>query len=1191
MLRKFRIDIVSALLIVVIPGCLIWFKGANLLHLHSVEQRAGWIVVLCVVFVAIFSWCSFDASSRSCVKARQIKYWISERLNDLGADEERNAPEGASTKQSIINLKRQLQEKHNWRWRYRDCWLLISGDVNAIDRLAPNLRRDGWAITPHAVLLYGSRPGGDAKADIVDSAWLKQISRLRRRKPIDAMVIVIRSDKNALIKVYRDCGMHQIHSQSRELKWVAPRYILHAAELGGVSELPEAIACTWSKPSKSSVEVALTTLGGRLADQGVIALGESTRQSGLAELSKLIAHQHKILADLVMRFSNSPLRITYKKSTVHGVFFIPSLPLERVGEDQSGEAFASPSYSSFCSHSLPWSNDTWRAIAEHSNNIRGHRLGYSTTNIAVVCIAGLIGLWITGSVVSGISNRKTIMNADIVVNRLHTTQTPVAAILYLDVLQKQIAALEMRQSEGAPWYSRFGLNRDKQLLSAIWPHYAMISNRMLVAPLRSQLEGDLIQRSAMSNQELANGGKDQIKATYAALKTYLMLAAPSHTDATFLIPQWLASGQPMLPAKTQLSIGAWIDLRRRLISFHVGHLAANSRWAISPDEKLVDSAREALIGVIGLQNSTDVLYQAILDDISGKYPALSMQTLLGSTSSRGLFNTDATVPGVFTRAAWDQHISKAIDEAEKHRKVDHDWVLTDGSVNISSAASGSETKENHLKADDVRVANSGAENLKTALRNRYFTDYAGAWETFLNSVQWQSDSTLSGTIDQLNLLADAQRSPLLALFKAISYQAGAGTTVRSLSEDLLNKAQHLIGNNDPDPSKPGAIAVDEAPMAAAFAPLLQLTDSTNVHQAGGDVKPVSSRSAEMSLARYLERVTSVRLKLQQIMMSSDPDAMSRITAQAILQGKTSDIADSRDYANRVGASLGQQWSGFGSAMFERPLEQTWGVVLRPAAASLNATWRSAIVAAWDSAFSGRYPFSHSDNDVSLPELARFLRGDGGLISRFVTTQLAGMLERQGDEWVPTEGVGGAMLSIDPHFLASLNHLTRISNHLFSEGDAQVRFELKPIPTSGVTDMLVMSGTQKLHYFNQREEWQPMAWPGESLTGESRLEWQTDQSGLRAELDANGRFGLIRLLGKADVTQLDSAQYQLTWQADGLGGVLPATPLRLLLRSQAGAGPLEMLTLRNFILPNQIFVPMERNVASIKATASTTTQPL
>ena len=1041
-------------------------------------------------------------------------------------------------KQRVTTLKEHLQEHHGWRWRYRDRWLLLCGHAATIDQLAPTLRSTGWAITPQAVLLYGGKSGSvDDAADIPDIGWLRQIARIRRRRPVDAVVAVIRTGDDGHVTVDSDILAHQLHLQSRALGWAAPSYVLNATELVSTQpESAEVIGHTWSgrNSDRPLIDTALDALGTRLADGGVKQLTQQIEQPVLAQLSQRLNAQRGALGDLITRLGKSRARL----SVVHGVLFAPLFKVRQVAADSDAEVKALRVLSS-----PAWQQINWQAISNHSRNLRGRRIGFSLSAFTAWSVTALLGAWVVGSLISGTANRATIANAEEVVTRLQGTQKPIAAALDLDALQKQIDTLEIRQQEGAPWTSRFGLNHDKQLLNVLWPHYQTASQRILTTPLQRQLEANLQQRNGMSDQELANGGEVQVKAAYADLKTYLMLAEPKHTDTAFLIPQWLASGQPAMPTQSQMSHGGWRDLSQRLITFHVHHLADHGNWATSPDPRLVDAARQSLTAVIGLQNSTDVVYQSILDDIASKYPEVSLQTLLGSTSSRGLFNTNATIPGVYTRAAWDERISKAIDDADKQRNVGRDWVLSDATTTTESPVFGSALKE--------------------ALRQRYFADYTRAWETFLNGIQWQNDSTLSGTIDQLTLLADAQRSPLLALFKAISYQAGAGASVMSLSDNLVNKAQQLVKGKDPDPSKISAAdltSADQAPLADAFGPLLRLSDS------GAGANAANTQSTDMSLARYLERVTAVRLKLQQIMMSSDPDAMSRTTAQAILQGKTSDIADSRDYANRVGASLGKQWSGFGDAVFERPLEQTWGVVLRPAAANLNETWRSAIVAAWNSSFSGRYPFVDSDNDASLPELARFLRSDGGLIPQFVAAQLAGMLERQGDQWVPTQGAGGNMLTLDPSFIEGINHLTRISNRLFAQGDAKVRFELKPVGTGGVTDMRLKTGIQHLHYFNQREEWHPMLWPGEALTGESRLEWRSEQSGLRAELGADGRFGLIRLLSKAQVTQLDSAQYQLIWQVDGDTGV----PLRMLLRSEAGAGPLDVLTLRNFTLPQQVF---------------------
>ena len=1128
MLKKFRLDITCAMVFAVLPGLLIWFKGESLFGLASVEQRAGWIVGLCVAFVMIVSLCGLAVLARPAVGMRRIGNWVADfikfpmKMADAGS-----VGEVEFSKSRIVDLKFRLQEAHGWKWRRRDRWLLLCGEAHAIDQVAPTLRRDGWALTPQALLLYSGKPGSDGDAgEIPHAAWLKKIAALRRR-PVDAVVTVIGNSDGQHDASGRDLLAHQFYLQSRALGWAAPAYVMHVNELDGAPPKDaQAIGCGWSKPfaTPSLIDKNLLTLCRCLAEQGIDHLKQQLARSGMAQLSRNIETQASSLSRLVTRLQSSRLG----KIAIHGIFFAPVFKVANTNKTVAASSV------------LVWQYANWQAIADHSRQLRGRRVGWSTSTLAACACMGLLALWMIGSLISSASNHQVIDDAKAVITRLQGAQTPVAAARDLDQLQQQLGMLEQRQQHGAPLRTRFGLNHEAALLRTLWPHYQTASQRILSAPLQRQLEAELQQRNALSDQALADSGEAQVKAAYADLKTYLMLAQPQYTDVDFLNAQWLASGQPLMPSQSEMTHGSWYDLRQRMIRFHVNHLARHAPWAITPEAVLVDNARQALTAVIGLQNSTDVVYQSILDEHAGKYPALSLQNLLGNTSSRGLFSIQATVPGVFTKAAWDERISKAIDQADRQRNSERDWVLAD-----SGAAA-------QMQAD---------RDLKQALRQRYFADYARAWELFLNSAQWHGDDSLSGTIDQLTLLADAQRSPLLALFNAVTYQASAGTTAASLAESLVNKAQQLVQSKLPDPAKMGPLALEQAPLRSAFDPLLRLHQSSTANATAGAAAP-----ADLSLARYLERITAVRLKLQQIMMSRDPEAMSRNTAQAILQGKTSDLADSRDYASRVGASLGKQWSGFGHAVFERPLEQTLNVVLQPAAANLNAIWRSAIVAAWNDSFGGRYPFAEVDNDASLPELARFLRRDGGLIAQFVEQQLSGILERQGDHWIATQADGGRQLQLDPEFIAALNQLTRISNRLFAEGDARVRFELKPFGTGSIADMRLINGEQKLHYANHHEQWQAMAWPGTALSGATQLQWESEHSGLRAELGATGRFGLIRLLGQATVTQVDGAQYQLVWQsAQG------TEPLRMLLRSEVGAGPLEVLTLRGFRLPQRVFV--------------------
>ncbi|CAB3810111.1 hypothetical protein LMG28688_07160 [Paraburkholderia caffeinitolerans] len=1031
-----------------------------------------------------------------------------------------------------------LKDRHGRRWRYRDRWVLVAGDEPLVKRLAPGLVDSGYAIIGNAVLLYAKQTG-----NTLDNGWLDQIRRLRRRRPVDAIVAVTRNRDSGNSPFDADELSQRLARYARALRWAAPTYLLNATNFGSEPAGPdEAIGFTWSNARVNAHEIhaSLHRLARNLADAGISRIIRNKADRYPAELSQHVERLGSALSELVLQTARS----RYWRHAVHGLLFAPLFKereLESATDtENSDEKETQPGIQQ---------RTIWQSVAEHSRSIHGRRVGFSFSTTFAWIATAAIGLWMVGTMMSGFTNRATIGTAQDTLVRLTGTQDHTQSMQTLDSLDKQIDTLETRQRDGAPWITRFGLNRDNALLGAIWPGYENAASSILVGPMRQKLEDRLRQLASMSDEEIASGGSAQAQAAYDTLKAYLMLAQPQRAVASFLTPQLVATAVPARPLNSPLSSGTWEDLRQHTIAFfadYLGHRPANggSTLAVAAGATLVASTRQTIIGVRGIQNSTDAVYQQILDDAKPKYPPVTLATLLGDTTGRGLFNTTQTIPGVFTRAAWEERISKAIDEASEKGNVAGDWVLS-----------------------DAKSTNQAPSTLKAELRQRYFDDYARAWEQFLNSLRWQPAPTLSATADQLNLLADPQRSPLVALINAIVYQAGTGASMQSLSDTLISKAQQLVGTDEKDPSKQAQAQF--APLAAAFAPILRLTGSDLISAVPGKAGKSAAQLAttgDLSLARYLERVTAMRLKVEQMVNSADTDAMSRVAAQSVLQGKTSDIAESRDYASRVAASLGEQWAGFGQ-LLQAPLDQTWQAVVQPAAASLNDIWRTSILADWNRTFGGRYPFADSENDASLPEMARFMRPDNGVIAQFVATQLAGVVERQGDRWVAAQGADHGSLTLDPGFLEGLNRLTRVSTVLFPAGDAHVRFDLRGVATPGVTDMKIVLSGRELDYFNQKEDWVPFEWPGQSLENLSHIEWQTEQGGLRSAMDAQGRFGLIRLLERAKVSQQDNARYLLTWAPDTSQGIA----LKVQLRSDAGSGPLDVLQLRHFTLPTRIFV--------------------
>lgn len=388
----------------------------------------------------------------------------------------------------------------------------------------------------------------------------------------------------------------------------------------------------------------------------------------------------------------------------------------------------------------------------------------------------------------------------------------------------------------------------------------------------------------------------------------------------------------------------------------------------------------------------------------------------------------------------------------------------------------------------------------------------------------------------------------------LAWQAATGRENRGLSDSLAKSAQELFNGKEKTPQQSREGDVPVGPLDKTFAPLLRLL---------GDKSGSGGGDTQLSLQTYLTRVTRVRLKLQQVTNAPDPQEMTQQLAQTVLQGKTVDLTDTRDYGRLIAASLGEEWNGFGQALFVRPVEQSWRQVLTPAADSLNRQWQRAIVSHWNQDFAGRYPFKASQNDASLPLLAQYLRDDGR-INQFIAANLSGVLKREGRYWV-ADAMNTQGLTVNPDFIRALNRLRDVADTAFASGDAGIHFELRAKPARDVMKTHLVIDGQELEYFNQKERWQRFNWPDEQWQPGASLSWTSTQAMERILADYRGSWSLIRLLEQAQVTPVDSSTFKVVWKAqDGL-------PLNYLLRVEQGKGPMALLELKNFRLPGQVFL--------------------
>ncbi|WP_105632007.1 ImcF-related family protein [Cronobacter dublinensis] len=1098
-------------LIAVAIGLVIWKKG------DAFGLTSNGLKLLGSVAAIILLLLLRHGKIMSLAIKQQWSRFQGKRKSVLPADEGR-VKQTAPHNVTVDTIRNAMHNLYGRCWGRKTRILLVTGTVSEVEQLTPGLTAQLWQEDRGTLLLWG----GDLNTP-ADSTWLTALRKLRRR-PVDGLVWVtsafdqlsapgLEQPLPVPSESTMDSLSHAISARMEALGWKLPLYIWSLHPRAGKPEgrITQATGCL--------LPAGCRTEG--LAEQ-LSALTPDLISQGLQQTCGEVKHNFLLtLADQLIR---EPESVTAPLSAMLNPY--RPLPL-------AGVVFSQPSAGAERAVPHHWGMDKrWDVLPESVRTLpaglRPCKPGIPWRRVFASVVALSMAGWAAWMGLAYVTNRSQIDGANVQAALAARQNQPLEQRLHaLSELQKKLARLQYRSEHGVPWYEQAGLSQNNALLAALWPRYQDSALPLLRDAAADHLQGQL---NAFNALPPGSPLREQMaRTTYDQLKLYLMLARPEHMNASWfssaLLQDW--------PKRDGVKDSAWQGMGPSLLSFYGAQLLIHPEWKLRADENMVSQARSLLVRLMGVRNSESTLYQKMLSQVAHLYVDMRLEDMTGDTDAARLFSTTEIVPGMFTRQAWEQAVQPAIEKVVKARRDELDWVLTDSKRQVN-------------KQDET-----SPEALKKRLTERYFADFGGAWLEFLNSLHWNQAVTLSDSIDQLTLMADVRQSPLVALMNTLNVQGRTGQTGEAISDSLVKSAKNLLGGDNKD-------AIDQSagvhgPLDATFGPVLVLMDRNR------------TGAQEQSLQSFLTRVTQVRLRLQQVTNAADPQAMTQALAQTVFQGKAVDLTETRDYGSLIAAGLGQEWGGFGRTVFVQPMEQAWQQVLTPAAESLNAQWQQAVVAEWNSAFGGRWPFNNSSSDVSLPLLAKYLNADSGRIAQFLQTRLRGVLHKEGNHWVP-DSINSQGLTFNPAFLNAINTLSHISDVAFTEGNAGLNFELRPGTADGVmqTDMVIDS--QKLIYVNQLPAWKRFAWPADTEAPGANLSWISTQAGTRQYADIPGAWGWIRLLDKAVVSAypgVDSS-YSLSWKAqDG-------RTLNYTLRTEAGEGPLALLKLRNFRLPETIF---------------------
>ncbi|MGB9098678.1 ImcF-related family protein [Erwinia sp.] len=1098
------------ILLIVISAFLLWAWPESIQAATGIPPLTGIRILtfaaILTVIMLLAGWVLEALMRRSGKSGVQLNWARNKQqaAQSPGSADSVDTPESSEQQRfSAQQLGEHLTFRYGHRWHRRVTVLLVNGSVADTDALLPGLSRNIWLEGESFLLVYA----GEAKAE-PDASLLAELKLLRPRCPADGVLMVLNAktlpgeaecDAIARSRQKTDCLMG----------WQLPVWlrVLQKTEWAQEIDLTPVALITGAQASSNDLNALIQALLPGLRHAGTARVVSDSRNNWHLNMASQL---EDATASRLTRIFHS-LTEEPAACRVSGVFFSP----QRKEKERGAHVL----------HGEP----LWDTLAECCMAVRPRKITTDWLRIGRFSLVAVLALWCAGTLLSLAVNRTQIYQAHETARMAADRGVPLSERLQNQLmLQQTIARLQHRQAMGAPWYTRFGLNQDASTLASLWPLYAVVNNQLMRDMAAQQLSARL--QEFVRLPPASSARQDKTRQAYDWLKGYLMLSRPDKADA-----KWLAQHILILwPQRLGVTPGSWQSLSPKLTGFWAQNVPRHPEWKITPDPQLVSTVRQILLKQIGQRNAESGLYQEMLKQVASNWPDLTLADMTGDTDAAPLFHSDETVPGMFTRQAWEEQVRQAIEDVVSARRNEIDWVLTDKS---------------HQPGSEV-----SPEALKMRLTERYFTDFGNVWLNMINSIQWVESTSLSEAIGQLNQLADVRQSPLVALMNTLAWQGKTGQKSEALADTLVDSAKQLIIREKKPRQMITQAQGPQGPLDAVFGPLTSLMEG----------KDGTGSNGNLSFQSWLARVTQVRLKLQQVTSAPDPQAMAQMLAQTVFQGKSIDITETRNYSSLVAASLGQEWSGFGQALFVQPLDLAWRQVLAPAAGSLNERWQDTIVSQWSAAFSGRYPFKSTGSDASLPLLAQFMRGDTGRITAFLNSNLGGILHQEGSRWVvdPSSSQG---LRVSSAFLQAINELGAITDIVFAQGDAGLRFELMARPSQDVARMQLTVEGEKMDYFNQMNGWQSFRWPGETHYPGANLNWQsTTSSGMQLYDNIQGNWGWIRLLEKAKTTVLDSSRTQLVWPTtDGKS-------LKLIMRSELGDGPLVLLKLRGFTLPQNIF---------------------
>ncbi|MGX9255373.1 type VI secretion system baseplate subunit TssF [Pantoea ananatis] len=381
-------------------------------------------------------------------------------------------------------IRGHLRSRIGLNWRRKTRLLLITGDEAAIELLVPGLQENQWLEGNRTVLIYG----GSLTAE-PDKEKYAALRKLRRGRPLDGIVRVMPGSLNLTPQV-SDNDLRGLEKISELLRYSAPVWLwqLCDSSWSQAKRTEQTVGASFPlRADQSDIVRQLERMLPALRAQGMSQVLENNGHDFLLRLGRHLKDGGiaRWAQQLVPWLSASQQRVPLR-----GLMF--SLPENKPAAVTGETAGAAPADAekyipSSQRHALTLPV-TWQGIVDDCARVRGRRVGMAWEQTLARALMTIIAIWGAGTLLSFAANRQQIVS---VAQQAHALVAHPAVsddqLTALHRLRNEAGRLQHRIQEGAPWYQRFGLDHNQQLLDAMLPWYGVANNRLIRDPANAAL--------------------------------------------------------------------------------------------------------------------------------------------------------------------------------------------------------------------------------------------------------------------------------------------------------------------------------------------------------------------------------------------------------------------------------------------------------------------------------------------------------------------------------------------------------------------------------------------------------------------------------------------------------------------------------------------------------------------------------